>query len=198
MWIARRSIIREDWSEKVAIELSGREMSFAEVIAGWRDDPAFRAFFIAALAETPFPGFLWETPSIRRGGTGIAYEHVAIRSYDLERATPDAEAFESELENVKLSGTVAAFRNLGGDALLLAPRQIAGSACYGHLGAFVRGAPTGQRHALFQALGDAICETFRTSDDRIWISTSGLGVPWLHLRIDAVPKYYQHQPYRNV
>lgn len=31
----------------------------------------------------------------------------------------------------------------------------------------------------------------------VWISTSGLGVPWLHVRIDDRPKYYQHAPYRT-
>jgi hypothetical protein len=34
-------------------------------------------------------------------------------------------------------------------------------------------------------------------DDRpLWVSTSGLGVSWLHLRFDRRPKYYTHAPYR--
>ena len=30
----------------------------------------------------------------------------------------------------------------------------------------------------------------------IWLSTSGLGVYWLHVRLDTRPKYYQYAPYR--
>jgi len=29
----------------------------------------------------------------------------------------------------------------------------------------------------------------------IWLSTHGLGVYWLHVRIDTYPKYYHYQPY---
>jgi hypothetical protein len=28
-----------------------------------------------------------------------------------------------------------------------------------------------------------------------WLSTAGLGVPWLHLRLDSYPKYYRYRPY---
>ena len=31
----------------------------------------------------------------------------------------------------------------------------------------------------------------------LWVSTSGLGVYWLHVRLDSYPKYYQHAPYKN-
>ena len=31
----------------------------------------------------------------------------------------------------------------------------------------------------------------------LWLSTSGLGVAWLHLRLDHEPKYYQYAPYRD-
>ena len=30
---------------------------------------------------------------------------------------------------------------------------------------------------------------------KIWISTSGLGISWLHLRISRVPKYYHYIDY---
>ena len=28
------------------------------------------------------------------------------------------------------------------------------------------------------------------NDRSVWLSTSGMGVSWLHVRIDQVPKYY--------
>ena len=33
------------------------------------------------------------------------------------------------------------------------------------------------------------------SDHRLWISTSGLGVSWLHIRLDSIPKYYNYKEY---
>jgi hypothetical protein len=34
-------------------------------------------------------------------------------------------------------------------------------------------------------------------DAPLWISTSGLGVYWLHVRLDARPKYYTYAPFRQ-
>lgn len=34
-------------------------------------------------------------------------------------------------------------------------------------------------------------------DAPLWVSTSGLGVPWLHVRLDDAPKYYTHRPFRD-
>jgi len=32
---------------------------------------------------------------------------------------------------------------------------------------------------------------------RTWLSTSGLGVGWLHVRLDSRPKYYTYEPYKS-
>jgi hypothetical protein len=31
----------------------------------------------------------------------------------------------------------------------------------------------------------------------VWLSTSGLGIYWLHFRLDTVPKYYTYAPYKR-
>lgn len=33
--------------------------------------------------------------------------------------------------------------------------------------------------------------------NKVWISTHGTGVPYLHVRIDTTPKYYQINKYKN-
>ena len=55
-------------------------------------------------------------------------------------------------------------------------------------------APGQQICRLWHSVGQAVCGAL--SDQPIWISTSGLGVAWLHIRLDSSPKYYQHQPYK--
>jgi hypothetical protein len=66
---------------------------------------------------------------------------------------------------------------------------------YGHLAAFVRGAPAEQREALWRTVGDALSR--RLGAKPVWLSTAGAGVSWLHVRLDDRPKYYGHAPYRR-
>jgi hypothetical protein len=196
IWIAQREVVHPGASEKIVITKDNRALTFAEVIAAWRDDAAFRAFTCATLAAAPYPAFFWEMPPIRRGHADRPYECMLIRSDALARMAPDVDAFAAQF---KATGTlVATFPNIGGDAILVAPEQIAAPASYAHLAAFLRTAPMGQQHQLFEALGHAIEGFLRDHDRRIWISTSGLGIAWLHIRLDAVPKYYQYQPYARM
>jgi hypothetical protein len=195
-WVARRETAKPDSSEKIVLEKDGRALTFAEVIAAWREDPVFRAFYCATLAQPPFQAFFWEMPPIRRGHTDMPYEFMLIRSDALARMAPDTDAFKAQFPTI--SGDVATFPNLGGDAILVAPEQIAAASCYVHLAAFVRTAPVAQQHELFRALAEAIDGFLHEHRDKIWISTSGLGVAWLHLRLDTYPKYYQHQPYTRL
>ncbi len=198
MWVSQRQTIRQGWSERVFLTSAGRTLSFAEVIAGWRDNEEFRAFFIAELAATDFSAYFWEMPPIRRGHPEIDYEYVAIRSDGLEQLHPDARAFDSKLRAARSSRSVVSFPNLGGDAFLVVPKPISSLESYGHIAAFVRSAPAVQRQELFQTLGGAISDVLGENDKRIWVSTSGLGVPWVHIRLDSYPKYYNHQPYAKL
>lgn len=108
----------------------------------------------------------------------------------LDNMCPDTDAFRSYFSG----GDVATFRNLGGDAILIAPSYEDSSCRYPHLAAFLRKAPDQQVRKLWRSVGQAVCGAL--SDQPIWISTSGLGVAWLHIRLDSSPKYYQYQPYK--
>jgi hypothetical protein len=92
---------------------------------------------------------------------------------------------------------VTVFDNLGGDALLIVPRKIADADCYGHIAAFLRRAPREQQHALFRCLALETEKRLAASRERFWVSTSGLGVPWVHVRLDQRPKYYQYARYKE-
>jgi hypothetical protein len=105
---------------------------------------------------------------------------------------PEPEAFA---EYFQPQCQVAAFENLGGDALLVAPCPAEQERAYPHLAAFVRNAPDAQQHALWQAVGEAM--EARVQAKPTWLSTAGHGVGWLHVRLDSRPKYYQHGPYKK-
>ncbi len=195
-WTAHRTAIGTPAGEKVTILAGGRAMTFAEAVAAWRGDESFAAFTVATLAASPYPAFFWEMPPIRRGALDRPYEYVVVGSDELARLRPDSSAFGANLEAGGEAGTVRAFPNLGGDAMLIAPAPIAGARAYGHIGAFARLAPIGQGHELLRVLGTAIVAALDGSDRRVWVSTAGLGVPWLHVRLDTWPKYYTYGPYR--
>ena len=87
------------------------------------------------------------------------------------------------------------FPNLGNDAVLVVPTPVGPSAAYVHLAAFVRHAPPAQVHELWRAVGAAVAS--RLSVKPMWVSTAGMGVAWLHVRLDDRPKYYGFTEYRG-
>ena len=78
--------------------------------------------------------------------------------------------------------------------MLVVPAPVAEESCYTHLARFLRDAPRLQVDAFWRSAGLAMQD--RISSAPTWLSTAGLGVSWLHLRLDSRPKYYRHQPYR--
>jgi hypothetical protein len=191
----KRKPLSNECGEKLAILREGRAVSFEDVIAGWQDNSDCRTTFLEALSQARFAGFFWEMPPIARGHTDTGYECVLIESRALRDFLPDREAFAEKFEQT--ADPIAIFPNLGGDALLVAPQPVGEVTAYAHLAEFVRHGPDAQRHEFLQALGRAAERLLESRSGRIWISTSGLGIAWLHARLDSRPKYYQHRPYRE-
>ncbi len=189
MWSARSERLPDDRGVRFALDFDARPATIAEVIAGWRTDPAFRTFFNRLLADTPYAAFRWETPGVTAATQTHPFECVILDSPGLARR-PDPRAFADHFTATE----VAVFANLGGDAVLVVPSPAAEHSAYGHLAAFARHAPEGQRDALWQAVGEAMAK--RVGDRPVWLGTAGGGVPWLHVRLDDRPKYYGYAPYR--
>lgn len=189
MWQARIQDIEKGL--KFTICEQQQVLSFAEVITQWQKEAAFRSFFISLLAEAPYKAFFWETPPVTSQTLHRPFEFVLIDSPALAGVEAEAHYFA---EYFKEDIDVVIFSNLGKDALLVVPCPVAPPSSYPHLAAFVRHAPSSQIHALWQAVGKAMEQ--RLGSSPLWLSTSGLGVYWLHVRLDARPKYYQYQPYK--
>ena len=67
---------------------------------------------------------------------------------------------------------------------------------FAHFASFVRDkGASAQADRFLRATGAAVMERLGTLP--LWVSTSGAGVYWLHLRLDSDPKYYTYAPYRN-
>lgn len=170
---------------------SGEALRYADVVSRWSADAAFRTFWSSLLRERiPFHACCWECPPVTGATVSRPFECVFVESPALACLRAEAEAFA---DHFRAGEAVATFGNLGGDAVLVAPAPATGGADFTHLARFVATAAPAQADALWQAVGTAM--TARIGAKPVWLSTAGLGVGWLHVRLDDRPKYYRHAPY---
>ena len=167
-------------------------MTFADVVSGWSTSPEFTARWVAALNAIPFEAYCWESPPLTASDLDRAFECVLVDSPALTRVSADSAPFE---EHFKGAHGCVVFPSLGKDATLIAPCPDDASTSYAHLAAFLRSASTAQVEELWQALAFSLRDCVRTAP--LWLSTAGLGVSWLHVRLDSRPKYYRYRPYTS-
>ena len=166
-------------------------LSWSDIVDRWQNDPSFRTFFISLLADAPFPAYFWETPPITVSTMTEPFEFVLVDSQTLVGVQCDDQAFA---EHFSSDASIIEFSNLGGDATLVAPCPREPLSAYAQISTFSRGAPDDQQHQLWALVAVALRR--RLGDQPVWVSTSGLGIYWLHIRLDSVPKYYTYESYR--
>ncbi len=193
-WTAEIQSLNQGRVVRVRVHRDGSPATYAEVIDGWQKDAGFRAVFVDVLARAPFPGYFWETPPVTRETATRPFEFVMVDGPALALMFPDPDAFARYFEAAGPDADAAAFDNLGGDAFLVTPTPRHAPSVYPQMAAFSRNAPMDQQHAFWQAVGKAM--SGRLADRPVWLSTSGLGVAWLHARLDTRPKYYTFDAYR--
>ena len=192
MWLSEVTPLAEQAGFRVSLLDQGQRVSYAELIEALVTDAGRAAALGDCLAAMPFAAFFWETRPVCRRSTAEPFECVVLPAPALARAAPDAQSFAEHFSSTR---SVVRFDNLGGDATLVVPCPRAELGVYPHLAAFLRGAPAEQRAELLREVG--LSARARSSAAPFWLSTSGLGVAWVHVRIDSRPKYYQYTPYRR-
>ncbi len=194
MWTSQVETFKSKGIQKISIFSNNQRVTYSEVIELWQDNNAFRSFFSALLAETSFSAYFWETPPITLSTAHRAFEFALIDSPQLARVRPNPIDFRKYFESASSDEQIITFPNLGKDALLVVPCPIAKMSVYPHIGTFMREAHPSQKHALWQTVGQVL--QHRLNQHPIWVSTSGLGVYWLHIRLDSYPKYYNFESYK--
>ncbi len=171
----------------------GAVLSWREVLTLWQNDPEFGRFYLGFLADVPFEAYFWEHPPITLSELDKGYEVSFYDSPALAGKRADSRRFASFF---KPDSPVVSFLNLGGDARLIVPCPQTSEDAFTHLARFVHTAPEAQGLALMQLLGTTLLAEIGAK--KIYLSTSGLGVFWLHIRLDERPKYYQSRRYREM
>ena len=171
-------------------------LSYEVVINYWLESTEFRNFYFSVLSDSPFDAFFWEHPPVSNLNIKQVYEFVLVPSPQLSNVNADLSPFQEKFNSRRSNESVLAFENLGRDAELIVPCPVMEKNIYAHFASFIRNAPENQKHDLFRILASALGK--RISSKPTWLSTSGLGVYWLHIRLDSRPKYYSYQLYRRL
>lgn len=184
------------WPEPAVTAIPGGQqhgwpLSWRELLERWQADAGFARQFGQRLLGCGFDAAFWECPPITAAGLDAPFECVLLDAPALAARPANPQDFAEHFPLAR-SGIVS-FDNIGGDARLVVPAPVMAGDRFGHLLAFLRQAGGAQQAALWQQTATALLADL--GDAPRWLSSAGLGVPWLHLRIDQRPKYYRHRPY---
>lgn len=184
--------------EKYKVYLGEDRIKFNNVIQLLKDDERFRDELKHVLTDCPYPAYFFETPPVNNVDySATEFEFVLVNSKTLANVSPNREAF---LEHFKSDCSNVAFFNLGKDAKLIAPCPVASKSdkTFTHLTSFARNSDEKQYHDFWKLTAKEMdARVNKQGSKYTWLSTSGLGIYWLHMRIDSKPKYYTYQPYKT-
>lgn len=193
MWQSQIETIQSNRILKYRL-YSDRYFTYLEVIKLWQSDGNFNVFFNSLLARCPFAAYFWETPPIKLSTVNKEFEFVLVNNHQLQEVNPNSQPFQKYFASASAEREIVVFPNLGNDAKLVVPCPHKEHSTYTHIANFARQAPQSQQQALWQTVGEVMGQNL--NEQPIWLNTSGLGVHWLHVRLDSYPKYYNYQPYK--
>lgn len=192
-WTCIPEVIQRNRITRYVPLRGGSTITFADALNYLRDDEAFRTFLCNLLVASPWTAYRWETPPVSSASISRQFEFVLVVDPGLVRP-PTAEVFGEHFKRAPPQASVVTFDSLGKDAVLIVPCPLVAADTYVHLASFVRHAPKGQIQELWKRV--ALEMPSRLGSKPVWLSTAGMGVAWLHVRIDQRPKYYSYNTYR--
>lgn len=159
--------------------------------------------FLDVLRKNPYKAFFFETrPVIFSQMASKTFEFVLVDAPGLHKfatSRPNPQAFAEYFHDCATGACV--FSSLHGDATLIAPKLPDGTTdlvTFSHLADFCRSANPDLVNLTWKlAIQTYVQQLERQSTRNLWFSTSGLGISWLHFRVDQRPKYYTYGPFRD-
>lgn len=190
-WVCHRNLLSGSRTQYLLF-ISGAPLTFDDALHLLEVDSDFRDYLTELLTTSEHVAYRWETPPVTTNSIDRPFEFI-LNEYSSLKMRPDLGVFNPYFKDADSATDVMAFPNPSKTATLVVPRQIAEPTAYPHLAAFLRQAPPQQIHSLWQCVATTIRQ--KLSERRLWISTSGGVVAWLHVRIEGSPKYYSYEPY---
>jgi len=186
----------EHTGDEYVIRAGARTLRWSDFQAALESDPDFRSALTETLESAPHEGYFWECrPWPAEADPELAF--VLVDAPALARRTRvDAETYRRQFDST--AGLVCSFSNLGRDARLVVPVPTGSDEGFGHLASWIRTAPARQIDDLWLSVAAELAAWRAADRGTVWLSTSGGGVAWVHVRLDSRPKYYAHRPYRSI
>jgi len=156
--------------------------------------------FIEILQKSKFRTYFFETPKVTSDTLPTEkFEFVLAKAGPLESVAADESTFQDYFGLCDDDRTVINFENLGRDAMMVVPCPIhENKQLYSSIAPFMRETSSTQVAEFWSTAARVMKEQVgKRKKDPTWMSTSGLGVYWLHLRMDSRPKYYTYGPYKH-
>lgn len=118
------------------------------------------------------------------------FRFALVTSPALAKISEDRASFAEHFPASRNDATVVAFENLSNDAQLVVPVPLDG-ANFAHLAQFSLTAPRSEQAVLWRRVAAELKARVKANGaSPVWLSTSGLGVFYLHVRVCDKPKYY--------
>jgi hypothetical protein len=129
--------------------------------------------------------FHWNTSVLKNDGN-VEYKE----SFMINHKLPEIQNTKDFQEYIKRSKNkyVTVFPNLSKDTILVIPIPVNGKN-YTTLKDFIDNAPEIQQKKFWKKVAQ-VSEKVMNKDGKAFISVHGLGVPYTHIRISSIPKYY--------
>jgi len=141
-------------------------------------------------ASVEFPGYFWECIPVSSNTIDKEFEFVLVNSGALNNIRQDYSSFQ---EKFGRNNDVVSFASFSGDTLIV---PIPKNTDYKNITKFTNNASGEQWGSFWQKVGEKMEENLISAGGSTrWLSTSGLAVHYLHVRIDKRPKYYNYQEY---
>lgn len=127
----------------------------------------------------------WETSAIKNGGN-VAYKERTMSAASVLPITKraDSSPFREYLAN---KTSPVGFSNPTGSCTLVAPPDTGKN--FSHLGSFYKNASKNEIRALWKKVAVEIEKKLKKRDT-VYVSTHGMAVPWLHVRICNNPNHF--------
>jgi hypothetical protein len=129
--------------------------------------------------------FMWNTSVIKNNGNCYFYQ-----KFKGEKSLPSIQNTTSFHDHIFKSKTkyATSFPNLSGDTILVIPMPMKGKN-FPTIKDFIDNSDEIQQIYFWKKVANETKKMMKKFD-KIWVSTSGLGVPYCHVRICTKPKYY--------
>ena len=194
---------RAVWRQRAKNNAPGQPVSVHEWAQNMLSTDENLSSFLSILQKNSYSAFFFETRPVTAAQLSTKpFEFVLVDApqlHDFAISQPDSTAFAEHFQRCQTE-VACVFPSLNKDATLIAPKPDAQIplTSFAHLAEFSRRAsPTMVTATWKLALQTYIDKVESQSSQRFWFSTSGMGIAWLHFRVDQRPKYYTYAAFRD-